>query len=196
MEIYLELNQKFGHGFQVHIVHGPLNKTYDEEALDMYTAGAYAGTLLEAVNKEMGTSYEPHQAIRVTKEALEDNAKTDFAAARTLQDIRSEKYELSTPGEWDCKTAVIDGKKEMVFSGRGTVLITYFSWRDDKMPKAREALERYCQYIAAHGYKGGASKALAELDRLGTDAAVEWIRKTYARHVHDDEALIAYVMEQ
>lgn len=197
MEIYMELNQRYGRGFQLRVMHGPMDKVYDEEPLTMYEAGAYAGTLLEMLNKELGTSYKPHQVLRVTQEAMEVNSKAgDFAAARMLHDINSGKYELSTPGGCDFKETTIDGEEQILLTGRGVVLISYFSWLDDKLPKAREALRHYCEYIAAHGFKDGATKALAELDSLNKDAAMEWIRKTYARHVHDDAALIQFVMGQ
>lgn len=197
MEIRMELNQRHGRGFQLRVVHGPIDKVYDEEPWTMYEAGACAGTLLEVLNKELGTSYQPHQVLRVTQEAMEANAKTgDFAAMRMLQDIKSKRFDLSTPDKADYTKGIIDGKEEILFSGRGTVLITYFSWLDDKLPKTREALRRYCEYIAAHGYRGGATKALAELEELGKDDAVSWIKRTYARHVQDDMALIQYILGQ
>ncbi|MDE6935665.1 MAG: hypothetical protein K2P26_08650 [Oscillospiraceae bacterium] len=197
MEIYMEFNQRYGRGFQLRVVHGTMNKVYDNDPWTMYEAGAAAGTLLEMLNKELGTSYQPHQVLRVTQEAMEVNSKAgDFAATRMLHDINSGKYELSTPGGCDFKEATVDGEEQILLTGRGVVLFSYFSWLDDKMPKAREALQHYCEYIAAHGFKGGATKALAELDSLDKDHAVEWIRKTYARHVHDDAALIQFVMGQ
>lgn len=161
----------------------------------MYEAGACAGTLLDLLNKELGTDYQPHQVLKVTQQALEANTKTgDFAAARFLRDIDSGKYELSTPGDPECREAVIDGEKEILFSGRGTILIIYLCWREEQTPKARQALLRYCQYIALHGFPGGATKALAQLDGLRKEAAMEWIRKTYARYVADDRTLIQFVL--
>lgn len=198
MEIFMELNQRYGRGFQLRVVHGPMDKTYDAEPWTMYEAGAAAGTLLEILNKSLGTRYQPHQVLRVTQEAMEVNSKAgDFAAARMLHDIKSNKFELSTPAGSDYVKTEIDGKEEIAFTGRGVILLSYFSWLDDKLPKAREAMQHYCEYIAAHGFKGGAAKALAEWDRCpNKDAAVEWIRKTYARHVRDDATLIQFVMGQ
>lgn len=197
MEIYLELNQRHGRGFQLRLVHGPMNKVFDEEPWTMYEAGACAGTLLDMMNKELGTDYKPHQVLRVTGEAVEVNSKAgDFGAARMLQDAKSGRYELSTPAGQDIKKGVVDGEEQVLLSGRGTVLLCYFMWRDDKTPKARETLRRYCEYIAVHGFRGGATKALAELDGLDKDRAMEWIRRTYARHVRDDAAMIHYVLGQ
>lgn len=197
MEIFMELNKRYGRGFQLRVVHGPMNKVYDNEPWTMYEAGSAAGTLLEILNGELGTSYQPHQVLRVTHEAMEVNSKArDFAAIRILHDINSGKYELSTPDGCDFKETTVDGEKQILLTGRGVVLFSYSSWLDEKMPKAREAIRHYCEYIAAHGFKGGAAKALAELDSLDKDHAVEWIKKTYARHVHDDVALIQFVMGQ
>lgn len=195
MEIRLELNQRFRTGYQVRVIHGPLNKVYDQEPLNMYEAGACAGTFLEMLNKEFGTQYKPHQVLQVTEEAMTVNARAgDFASARMLQDIKSGNYELSVPSGADCVTKEINGEEEVCFTGRGTVLFAYFSWKNDGNERAHDVLLRYCQYISAHGFKGGATEALTELDSLDKDRAVEWIRRTYARHVHDDAALISFAM--
>lgn len=195
MEIYMELNQRYGRGFQLRVVHGPMNKVYDKEPWTMHEAGASAGTLLDLLNKELGTSYKPHQVLRVTQEAMEVNSRAgDFTAARMLQDVKAKKFELSLPDEFDCMRKIVDGEEQLVFSGRGTVLIIYFAWTDDENQKAREAMKRYCEYIAAHGFKGGAAKALAELDCLDKDRAAEWIKKTYARYVRDAAALIQFML--
>lgn len=196
MEIRFELNQRHGRGFQLRLVHGPMDKLYDEEPLNIYQAGAYATTLLEMANKELGTDYKPQQVFRVPGEALEANAGTDFAAARMLQDIKSGTFDLSVPAGPDVKEMMVDGKKELMLSGRGVVLFYYSVWKDDQNEKALDGLRRYCEYIAAHGYGGGATKALAELKHMGKDNAAAWIRRTYARHVQDDESLMQYVIVQ
>lgn len=196
MEIYLELNRRFGTGYQIRIVHGPMNKVYDKEPLTMYEAGACTETLLAELNKTLGTNYKAHQVIRATNEALEANARYDLASAKFLQDIKSQKYELSTPDKADYMKKVIDGEEEVCFTGRGVVKMAYFLWTDEKNPRARESLKRYCQYISAHGYKGGAKKALAALDQEDKDGAMEWIHKTYARHVHDDAGLIQFLLHR
>jgi len=196
MEIRLELNQRHGREFQLRPVHGPVNKVYDQESMNLYQVGTCANKLLKELNQELGTGYKPQQVFRVPGEALEANAGTDFAAARMLQDIKSGTFDLSVPAEPDVKEMLLDGKKELMLSGRGVVLFYYSAWRDDKNEKALSGLRHYCEYIAAHGYRGGATKALAELKGLGKDDAVAWIKRTYARHVHDDEALMQYVIVQ
>lgn len=196
MEIRFEINQRHGRGFQLRLVHGPVNKVYDQEPMNLYQAGACAGTLLDELNRELGTDFKPQQVFRAPGEALEANARTDFAAARMLHDIKSGKFDLSVPAGPDVREMLVDGKKELMLSGRGVVLFYYSAWKEDGNEKALDGLRRYCEYIAAHGYRGGATKALAELEGLCKDDAETWIRRTYGRHVHDDAALMQYVIVQ
>lgn len=196
MEIRFEFNQQHGRGFQLRLVHGPVDKVYDEEPMNLYQAGAYATTLLEMVNKELGADYKPEQVFRIPGEALEANAGTDFAAARMLQDIKSGAFDLSVPAGPDVKEMMVGGKKELMLSGRGVVLFYYSAWKEDGNGKALDGLRRYCEYIAAHGCRGGAAKALSELKRMGKDDAAAWVRRTYARHVQDDDSLMQYVIVQ
>lgn len=60
----------------------------------------------------------------------------------------------------------------------------------------RRILTRYCEYIAAHGYEGGAEAALADVDALtDKDSAVAWVCDTYSRYVTDDNALLDALKE-
>ena len=82
-----------------------------------------------------------------------------------------------------------------MLSARGVVLFYLSAWKLDGNEKAHDGLRGYCEYIAAHGCKGGASKLLEELDGLdkGEDAA--WIRRTFAQYVQDQTALMQYVLQ-
>lgn len=196
MEIRFEINQRHGRGFQLRLVHGPVNKVYDQEPMNLYQAGACASKLLDELNQELRTDFKPQQVFCVPGEALEANAGTDFAAARMLQDIKSGTFDLSVPAGPDVKEMLVNGKKELMLSGRGVVLFYYSAWKADGNEKALDGLRRYCEYISAHGHRGGATKTLAELKSMSKDDAMAWIRRTYARHVHDDEALMQYVIVQ
>lgn len=94
----------------------------------------------------------------------------------------------------DCKTAMVDGEEEVVLTGRGVMLLTYFSWTDDKIPKAYESLKRYCQYLDSHGYGSGATKIMAELERKNKDEGADWIKSSYDNFVKNDYSLINYVL--
>lgn len=196
MVIRIEANRKQGRGFQIHLMDGPLDKLFDETALDLHSAIACAGELLELLNRELGTAHKLEDVLVIAGDGLEERARGDINAARMLEDIRSKQFALSLPAMADMKKTVIDGEEQYLLSGRGVVLTLLFCWRDDKNQKAREGLRRYCEYICAHGRKGGATGALLELDGLELEEATAWIKRTYARHVQDDAALIGYVMRQ
>ena len=157
MEIILELNKKFGTGYQARMIMGPLNNTIDDQPFTLYEAAQGAQMALEEINKATGSHYELQKVMRITDGALRVNKDRDFASAKLLQDIESGSGKLAIPAQTDYSHKKVDGKDEIVFTGRGTVLFTYFSWYDDKLPKAKEALHRYCEYLALHGYGSGAS---------------------------------------
>ena len=94
----------------------------------------------------------------------------------------------------DVTEMMVDGKMETMLSARGVVLFCLGYWREEQNELAHDGLRRYCEYIAAHGHRSGATKALAELDALGTDEAIAWIRRTFAQHVQDQNSLVQYVM--
>lgn len=196
MEIRLELNERAGRGFQVHLIHGPVDKLFDGDPLPLHEAVICALELLDAVNEAQGTDYTPNQVVRVPADALKGNAKTDFSAACLLQDIGTQRYELSTPAGQDVAEMVVDGERQPVISGRGVVLMAWAAWQEDCMPKAKDALRRYCEYISAHGHQGGASKAMAALIEMDMDHGDQWIKQTYARHVRDAVALMRYVLPE
>lgn len=99
------------------------------------------------------------------------------------------------PGEKpDIKEMMLNGKPEMMLSARGVVLFHLSAWKVDGNEKAHNGLRRYCEYIALHGYQGGASAALAELDGMEREKAVSWVKRTFARYVQDQAALIQYMM--
>lgn len=190
----LEPNEKHGRGFQIHIVSGPMDWTYDKGPLTLSEAIACVNELVKDFNKEFGTKYKPHRVIQITDAALEANARIDLNAFRMLQDIKTKQFDLITPASQDFQETTIDGEEQILLSGRGVILFSFSAWKDEKAPKAKEALRNYCEYISLHGYRGGAKKALKELLQLNMERGMEWIRRTYARHVEDDKALIEYVM--
>lgn len=94
----------------------------------------------------------------------------------------------------DVREMTLDGKPEMMLSARGVVLMCLSSWKLDGNEKAYEAVRRYCEYISIHGYRGGASKMLEELDVLGKGADAAWIRHTFAQYVSDQNMLMQHLI--
>lgn len=99
------------------------------------------------------------------------------------------------PGEKpDIQEMMINGKPELALSARGVVLFYLDAWREESNQKAHDGLRLYCEYITLHGYQGGASKALKELDGMDKDAATAWIKRTFAQYVQDQNALMEYIL--
>lgn len=94
----------------------------------------------------------------------------------------------------DVQEMMLNGKPEMMLSARGVLLMCLSAWRLDGNEKAHDVLRHYCQYISVNGYRGGASRALEELDSLEKGADSAWVKSTFARYVTDQNALVEYVM--
>lgn len=93
----------------------------------------------------------------------------------------------------DFQTKTVNDEDDVYLTGRGVVLMTYFAWMDEKLPKAREILRRYCKYLGAHGYGANAAGIIRKLDTLDKDAGAEWIKDTYGRYVKEEVTLFPYL---
>lgn len=189
MIVKLELNQKYGKGYQVRMTCGLVDKAYDKEPLNLYEAAQYATTAIEIYNKQFKTEYKPEEVIRITGEALQENKGYDLGSAQMIKDIESHTFDLVRPEP----TADIryDENGEMYFSARGLLLFTYITWKEEKKEPAKKFLMKYCQLLASHKYGKGATQIFNEMDKLNKDSGCEWIRQTYAKYVHDDMEIMA-----
>ena len=194
MEIRVERNQRLGNGFQLRTNDGPMCEVYDDEPLSMEEALSCAHETVEAMNQEYGTAYKLRQVSRVSIAAPEDSTQVNSTAAHILQDIQAPKHQRSASAWPDVRETVIDGKKQSVVSGRGIMLMIWAAWKRDSLPTAKDALRRYCEYISAHGYGGSAARAMSALVSMDMNRGARWIKKTFARHIRDEVALIRYVL--
>lgn len=88
--LYIEANQKHGHGYQVHIViDGIVDSTMADEPFSLYDALGGAQFTLEAVNKERGTNYLLPDVLLVSREAAMAERQTDFLSAKLLRENSS-----------------------------------------------------------------------------------------------------------
>lgn len=101
------------------------------------------------------------------------------------------RFPADTP---DVQEMIFDGKSEVMLSARGMVLFHLSAWKVDGNEKAHNGLRRYCEYITMHGYQGGASAAIAALDGMDKPQGIAWVKRTFARYVQDQRALIQYMM--
>ena len=89
---------------------------------------------------------------------------------------------------------IVDGKKKLVLCPLGVLAFFLNGWREHGSQKSHDGLRRYCEYISMRGYRGGATKALAELDSLDIDGAAAWMGRTYSRYVKDGHAMLGYCL--
>lgn len=98
-------------------------------------------------------------------------------------------------GQPDVKEMMLDGKQETMLSARGVVLLALSGWKDDGLPASKKAMSKYCEYINLHGYRGGAEKAFTELEGMDKPQGVAWVKRTFARYVQDQSALVHYMLD-
>ncbi len=85
---------------------------------------------------------------------------------------------------------------EVCVSATGVVLMALNGWRTDRKPECREALERYCQYLAMHSYGKGSKAIWKALEGMDGPQAAEWVESTFARYMSDPIAAVEYVLGQ
>ena len=89
-------------------------------------------------------------------------------------------------------TKTING--EQYVSPVGVVLMVLHGWRTDHKEPCREALRRYCQYLAMHGYGAGSKTIWKHLAGMDNQEAAQWIETTFSRFVADPVAAVEYVL--
>lgn len=189
LRVILEKNRKFGKGYQAHmIMEGIIDSVLDSEPFTLQEAYQGAVWATEEINKQEGYRYNPREIIAIAEDAMEANKMNDFTSALILKDVKK-KAESS-----DARYAMIDGKEEIMISGRGAVLLAFFGWRDENNQKAKQSVRRYCEHLALHGYGEGATAIFDELEGMNKDVGAEWIKTTYREYVKDDREAISYVM--
>lgn len=192
MKIILEKNKKFGRGYQVHLLHGPVDSVMDLEPYTLYDATQGAQVTVDEINKRTGTEYKLHEVLHIDGEAIEANKDTDLASARFARDIQTGKREYVTEEieTRDFCWHEIDGKKELMLSGRGVMLYAWLGWSDEKNAKSRELLRQYCNLLAMRGYGKGASKILEEALRQGKEEGLAWVRETYGKYIRNGSEIM------
>lgn len=76
----------------------------------------------------------------------------------------------------------------------GVILMALHGWQIEHKEPCREALRRYCQYLAMHGYGAGSTAIWAHLAGLNNQGATRWIKSTFSRFVVDPVAAVEYVL--
>ena len=171
--LYIEANQKHGHGYQVRIViDGIVDTTMADEPFSLYDALGGAQLTLEAVNKERGTNYLLPDVLLVSREAAGAERRTDFLSAKLLQDNGG------SSGPW----LTIRGKQqpEGCIAACEAICLAYAAAREDHKPKGNDVCMAFCRHLAAKRYGSNASELYNTLMRQPTtDMGYAWIRRAF-----------------
>lgn len=89
-------------------------------------------------------------------------------------------------------TKIVNG--EHYVSTVGVVLLTLHGWRTERKEPCQNALRRYCEYLAMHGYGAGSTTIWEHLAGMGDREATRWIENTFKRFVADPVAAVEYVL--
>lgn len=174
MDIQIEPNQRLGQGFQIRAIDGPASEVYDDEPLTMLEA-------LRTLDEITGRAPSKVTVCRAGPEGAPSGPEPEVIVFQQQPDVRE---------------AVVDGEKQPVVSARGVILLAWAGWKKSRLEQSRDAMWRYCEYISAHGYRGGASKAMTKLETMSFNHGVQWVKRTFAKYVRDGVALIRYVLPQ
>ena len=168
--LYIEVNQKHGHGYQVHIlIDGIVDSTMADEPFSLYGGAQFT---LEAVNKERGTNYLLPDVLLVSREAAEAERRTDFLSAKLLRDNGG------SSGPW----LTIRGKQqpEGCIAACEAICLAYAAAREDHKPKGNDVCMAFCRHLAAKRYGSNASELYNTLMRQPTtDMGYAWIRRAF-----------------
>ena len=193
MRINLEKNEKYGEGYQAHIIEEntadghTLDKIVDTEPFSLYEIVQHMDAMLKRLGKELRTAYDLQKVLWIDQEAVKANAFRDVASARMYREIKNGTDRYVPVIE------EIDGEEYV--TATDAVCFAHFCWKEDKDENVHAVLIRFCQYLAMHGYKSGAGKAQQDYEALDDQGAIDWIHASHDRYVEDDEAMAAYVFE-
>ncbi len=193
MELTLELNKKFGYGYQGRLRHGPMESVLDDQPYTLYEAGSGLAGALEEINKARGTNYQIHEVLRITDEALQVNKNHDLASAKLLKELRAGDYSNIAPRRQESvprtTKKLVDGEEEHMLNMPALVCVTIAAWVKDKLPKPKEFLNEFCKLLAARKYGGSAAAIFAEVEKLHEGNTARWVEGVFNQCVNDDDVI-------
>lgn len=193
---YIELNQKYGYGYQARMIRDGIESVLDEPVIENLgeITSAIVGAI-EEINRQTGRSYKPHEVIRLDADAIEINKRYDITSAQVDKDIRQGRGRLTYPDGADFTKTVVDGEEQEIISLRGTLLISYDSWKNYNKPKGETVMQMYCKYLVSHGYGAGQAEIFKELESMEEAQAWNWIKATHGRYVKDESTLFNEIVQ-
>ena len=83
---------------------------------------------------------------------------------------------------------------EQCVSPVGVILMALHGWRVERKEPCREALRRYCEYLAMRNYGKGSKAIYSALACMPDRQAEQWIETTFKRYIADPVAAVEYVL--
>lgn len=192
MTIRIELNKKYGTGFQLHCI-ASLDKdpcdfddVIDFQPFSLWRAQRLSHKVLEILNKRFGTSYTLQEVLDTTMEGLRVNSRNDLNSARIYRKCFDIMRNDAGTFEDEAEDAI-----EYITDG-------FYLWNEECDQESEDELKRFCEYLSIHGVPGGANKLFKELSRLSIEDAAEWIYKNATDvlgKTNDVESMMDYVIE-
>ena len=85
------------------------------------------------------------------------------------------------------KTAMVDGREEVMYSAEGVAVLCFLAWREDWKPKARQFLEGYFRILANRRYGKGVSQIFEEVEAMGVSEGCDWIEATFKKYLNQSD---------
>lgn len=198
MKIYIETNQKFGTGYQIHPVVKVDGKVIfddvvDFEPFDLYKAKKMAGKIAGYLDLKFGLDYKPEDIFIVTDEAMKDNSNRDIILyfTKKKKEILDYAKDVELP---DVREDLFDIDDGIPLSYPESCVCLYLAWKQFGLQDKAAAMKRFCEYICLHGYNCGSKRAFKELSKLQVELGKDWIVTRYAVHVKDGRDMLQYIL--
>ena len=176
MKAYIEVNQKFGEGYQIRLVaneedglEADFEQVWDVRPYELFGAVRRAKKMVEVLDRRLGTTHDLRDVVEIDRDAVMENAKRDITSARAYNTMQDRELAFEA---------------ELFESVEKQVIYFYQMMRDDD--DALRAVIRFCGYLADHGYHYSQEHTFAELSQLPQDRAEEWISDRFAKYVKNE----------
>jgi len=177
-----------------------------EELLDetSYVAGIYHGAEMETWQrntilelwKQEGYSGSAREVSLIDAFSQLNDTGQQEAIKRVEELTEIPRYHAeNAPAPQTARNHVQAIGGETCITSTGVLFMALHGWRKDRNETCREALQRYCQYLARHGYGKVATEIWADLAALPDQPARKWLEDTFSQYVTDPIAAVEYVLQ-
>ena len=83
--------------------------------------------------------------------------------------------------------------EDMYLTSTGVIQFIFSAWREQQLPKAELALQKYCEYLAMRRYGKAATEIFQELEKKDISEGVSWIKMTFNKYITNQTDVINYI---